>query len=61
MKLSKPSYYDQFQCIAGACPDSCCQEWEVLVDENTALRYLSLPGSLGDSLRQKQELFELMK
>ena len=53
MKLIKSAIYDQFRCIAGACPDSCCQEWEVLVDEQSALRYLSLPGSLGDSLRQK--------
>lgn len=53
MKLLKPSYYDQFQCIAGACPDSCCQEWDVQVDADSARRYLSLPGTLGDLLREK--------
>ena len=53
MKLIKSAIYDQFRCLAGDCPDSCCQEWEVLVDEDSALRYLSLPGALGDSLRQK--------
>lgn len=53
MKIIKPSYYDQFHCIAGACPDSCCQEWDVQVDEDAAQRYLSLPGALGDQLRQK--------
>ena len=52
MKIEKPSYYDQFHCIAGACPDSCCQEWDVQVDEAAAQRYLSLPGSLGEHLRQ---------
>lgn len=53
MKLIKSAFYDQFRCLASACPDSCCQEWEVLVDEASALRYLSLPGALGDSLREK--------
>lgn len=53
MKILKPAYYDQFHCIAGACPDSCCQEWDVQVDDCSAKRYLSLTGSLGDRLRQK--------
>lgn len=53
MKLIKPPIYDQFRCLAGACPDSCCQEWEVQVDEASARRYLSLPGALGDTLREK--------
>lgn len=53
MKIYQPSYYDQFQCLAGGCPDSCCQEWDVQVDDETAERYLALPGSLGDALRRK--------
>ncbi len=53
MKLYQPSYYEQFQCLAGACPDSCCQEWDVQVDEVAAARYLALSGPLGEDLRQK--------
>lgn len=53
MKQTRPAYYDQFRCIAGACPDSCCQEWDVQVDEGSARRYLALSGPLGDRLRQK--------
>lgn len=53
MKVTKPAYYDKFQCLAGACPDSCCQEWDVQVDAASARRYLELPGSLGHRLRQK--------
>ena len=53
MKIFKPSYYDQFHCIAGDCPDSCCQEWDVQVDDRSAQRYLSLEGPLGDRLREK--------
>ena len=52
MKIIKPSYFDAFRCIAGQCPDSCCKEWDVLVDEDKAAFYRALPGELGDRLRQ---------
>ena len=51
MKLRKPDYFDRFRCIAAACPDSCCKEWDVLVDEDTAAAYLAMPGPLGDDIR----------
>ena len=51
MKIVKPDYYDQFSCIAGACPDSCCKDWAVDVDATSAQRYLALEGELGDALR----------
>lgn len=51
MDLIYPSYYNQFTCIASACPDSCCHEWEVQVDAASAARYRSLEGPLGDALR----------
>lgn len=52
MKLWKPHYYDNFTCIASDCPDSCCKEWSVTVDEDAASRYRQLSGPLGDRLRQ---------
>lgn len=52
MHITKPYYYDQFHCIAALCPDSCCQEWEVQVDPDTAACYQALKGSLGDRLRE---------
>ena len=52
MKLTKPAYFDIFRCIASACPDSCCKEWDVLVDPDKAEFYRNLPGSLGERLRQ---------
>lgn len=52
MKIIKPSYFDNFCCTAGACPDSCCKEWDVLVDGDKAALYRSLPGDLGNRLRQ---------
>ena len=52
MILRKPAYFDRFRCIASACPDSCCKEWDVQVDDNSAARYRSLSGPLGDRLRE---------
>lgn len=52
MLITKPNYFDQFHCVAGACPDSCCKEWDVQVDENSAACYRALSGPLGDRLRE---------
>lgn len=52
MLLFKPDYYDCFRCAAGECPDSCCKEWEVEIDDASARFYRTLPGTLGDRLRE---------
>ncbi|MBQ4641654.1 MAG: flagellin lysine-N-methylase [Oscillospiraceae bacterium] len=52
MELIYPAYYHTFSCIAAACSDSCCKEWDVDVDSASAAYYRSLPGTLGDRLRQ---------
>ena len=52
MLLTKPSYFNDFHCIASDCPDSCCKEWDVQVDADAAALYRSLPGALGDRLRE---------
>ena len=51
MEIRKPDFYDSFRCIAGHCPDSCCQMWDVAVDGEKARFYRGLPGELGDRLR----------
>lgn len=52
MEIRKMYYFDTFRCIAGACPDSCCKEWDVQVDPEAAAYYRNLPGPLGDRLRE---------
>lgn len=51
MEVTKPDYFDRFRCLAGECPDSCCKDWQVQVDETSARRYRALPGALGEELR----------
>ena len=51
MLVRVPAYWGAFRCLAGACPHTCCEKWEVVVDNDTAQRYRSEPGALGDKLR----------
>ena len=46
-----PDYFEQFHCLAGACPHTCCAKWEVVIDEDSAERYGKTEGPLGDRLR----------
>lgn len=51
MTLVYPDYYPRFRCLAGACPDTCCQDWEIILDSETLARYRALPGALGERVR----------
>lgn len=51
MILRYPAYFKDFRCLAGDCPDSCCKEWDVLVDAHTAQYYLSWEDQLGQDIR----------
>lgn len=51
MRIRKPAYYDAFQCLSGACPDTCCAGWEVCIDEDSLARYQALTGPLGEQIR----------
>ena len=51
MILHTPNYYTAFRCLAGQCPHTCCQGWEVPVDRDTAQYYRTLKGPFGERLR----------
>lgn len=55
MNFYEPEAYGRFVCIGGACPDTCCAAWEVVVDPASAQRYRTVPGELGDKLRLVME------
>lgn len=50
MILRTPSFYKDFKCIAGACPDSCCQGWEVDADEESLEFYKNLNHKIKDKI-----------
>lgn len=45
MNVLKPSFYDNFKCIADACTYSCCIDWEIDVDISTYQKYQELGES----------------
>lgn len=58
MILRTPSFYKDFRCIAGDCPDSCCQGWEVDADSDSLEYYKTLSGDIRnriDSVLDKDE------
>lgn len=58
MNFVTPKFYKDFKCIAGACPDSCCQGWEVDADADSLAYYSTLSGEIKsriDSVLDKDE------
>ena len=51
MRITVPDYYDRFRCLAGSCPHSCCEKWEVVIDEISVCLYETISGPLGEKLR----------
>ena len=53
-----PDYYDSFRCLAGSCPDTCCGQWNIVVDAASKARYDAMEGPLGDRLRAAMTVVE---
>ena len=53
MQYTIPDYYDDFSCIGGACPDTCCAGWQIVIDENSLEQYKSVEGPFGNRLKNE--------
>ena len=53
MLLEYPLFYPDFACIGKACKDSCCKDWLIDIDFDTAEKYQKMGGVLGEKLRKK--------
>ena len=51
MKHTQFDYVNQFHCLAGDCPDTCCKDWQIILDEDALARYRAMPGPLGEQVR----------
>lgn len=45
-----PSYYPTFHCLGGACPDTCCRDWDIVLDQETIADYQTAPAPLASRL-----------
>ncbi len=51
--MNYPKYFKRFSCIAGRCPDSCCDAgWEITIDKKTFDKYSRLRGEIGEKFRE---------
>ncbi len=58
MQYFKPVYFDEFACVAGACPDTCCAGWQIMIDEESLEKYGEVEGSFGNRLRNSIDWME---
>ncbi len=51
MKHIYPKYYKEFKCIANLCPDSCCKDWDVELDDKAEQFYNTVDTPFGEKIR----------
>lgn len=51
MRERYPKFYNDFKCLGGDCPNTCCQGWGVDIDKNTLARYRNVSGPYGAKLK----------
>ena len=47
MVYRQPEYNRAFRCLGGACPDTCCRDWEIVVDEGDNRLFAELSRDFG--------------
>ncbi len=47
-----PDDYEEFHCTASACEDTCCAQWQIVVDPASLKRYRKVRGPFRKRLRQ---------
>ena len=50
MQITFPAFYKEFSCIAGACPDTCCAGWQIMIDDRSLKKYRHFKGSFRNRL-----------
>lgn len=51
MIISRPDYYQKFECLADRCEETCCAGWQIMIDENALEFYKNVEGPFGEHLK----------
>ena len=51
MEYRIPHYFNDFQCTAAECEDTCCAGWAIMIDEDTLEKYEKMDGPFGNRLK----------
>lgn len=52
MLITIPDYYQDFECIADKCEDTCCAGWQIVIDRESLKKYTKIKGGF------KKEIFK---
>lgn len=52
MEYTIPQYFEEFQCVAAECPDTCCAGWAIMIDENSLEKYEQYQGEYQKQLER---------
>ena len=51
----QPDYYENFRCLMGECPSSCCEMWQIVIDEKSLDYYNNLDTEYGRHIQSEIE------
>ncbi|MDD6071699.1 MAG: flagellin lysine-N-methylase [Clostridiales bacterium] len=52
MQYRTVAFYKEFHCIGGICEDSCCENWEIDLDDASLKNYMKQKGEFGKRLKE---------
>ena len=52
MRIVYPDNYNEFECAAGKCPDTCCKGWQIEIDDKSLEKYERHIGHFSDRLQE---------
>ena len=58
MLYTRPDYYQDFECIADRCEDTCCAGWQIVIDKETLKKYRKIKGDFKKDIFKKVNWFQ---
>lgn len=56
IKKVYPEFYKNFKCAADRCLDTCCKDWDVVVDDESYEFYSKVSGEFGEKLQSNMKI-----
>ncbi len=58
MLYTRPDYYQDFECIADKCEDTCCAGWQIVIDKETLKKYTKIKGNFKKEILKNVNWFQ---
>ncbi len=60
MLYRKQKGYDNFKCSGGQCPKTCCQGWQIIIDDKSLSKYKEIEGNFGEKVAESIDEEEMV-